>query len=108
MSQASRKFFDAAKQPPQEGIGAIEAAKEGILAIFPGMRGMGSEMANELKRLAVQGSAELAGALFNGHAYVPYGQGQTIDFTSNEGADTPPAPQRGEQEKEQERGGREM
>ncbi len=35
-----------------------------------------SEIAQELGRLGVQGSAELGSALFNGSAYVPYGQGQ--------------------------------
>ncbi len=35
-----------------------------------------SEIGQEIGRLGVQGSAELASALFNGSAYVPYGQGQ--------------------------------
>ena len=35
-----------------------------------------SEVGQELGRLAVQGQAELGSALFNGSAYVPYGQGQ--------------------------------
>ena len=35
-----------------------------------------SEIGQELGRLGVQGSAELGSALFNGNAYVPYGQGQ--------------------------------
>jgi hypothetical protein len=34
------------------------------------------EIGQELGRLGVQGSAELASALFNGNGYVPYGQGQ--------------------------------
>ena len=37
------------------------------------------EVGQELGRLGVQGSAELGSALFNGHAYVPYGQGQNRD-----------------------------
>lgn len=34
------------------------------------------EMGAELGRLGVQGQAEIAGALFNGSSYVPYGAGQ--------------------------------
>ena len=34
------------------------------------------EIGAELGRLGVQGQAELAGALFNGSSYVPYGAGQ--------------------------------
>ncbi len=37
------------------------------------------EIGQELGRLGVQGSAELGSALFNGTAYVPYGQGQNRD-----------------------------
>lgn len=35
-----------------------------------------SDVGAELGRLGVQGQAELASALFNGNAYVPYGEGQ--------------------------------
>lgn len=34
------------------------------------------EVGAELKRLGTQGSMELANALFNGSAFVPYGPGQ--------------------------------
>lgn len=34
------------------------------------------ELKEEGNRLMKQGAAELANALFNGNAYVPYGQGQ--------------------------------
>jgi hypothetical protein len=34
------------------------------------------EIGAEMRRLSVQGSAELASALFNGQGYVPYGVGQ--------------------------------
>ncbi len=34
------------------------------------------EIGAELGRLGVQGQAEIAGALFNGSSYVPYGAGQ--------------------------------
>ena len=56
------------------------------------------EMGSELHRLSVQGSMELASALFNGHAFVPYGPGQW------KGPEREGAPQ----EKQQERGGIEM
>jgi len=35
-----------------------------------------SDAGAELGRLGVQGQAELAGAIFNGNAFVPYGDGQ--------------------------------
>ena len=38
-----------------------------------------SEIGQELGRLGVQGRQELGSALFNGSAYVPYGQGQNRD-----------------------------
>lgn len=56
-----------------------------------------SEIGQELGRMGVQGQAELAGALFNGNAFVPYGEGQK-----------PPETPEAEQQKEQERGGMEM
>jgi hypothetical protein len=34
------------------------------------------EIGGELKRMGVQGQAELASALFTGQGYVPYGVGQ--------------------------------
>lgn len=54
-----------------------------------------SEIGTELGRLGLQGQAEMAGALFNGNAYVPYGDGQDVI-----------EPQR-EQQQEMERGGME-
>ncbi len=40
-----------------------------------------SEIGQELKRMGVQGQAELGSALFTGSGYVPYGQGQNRDGT---------------------------
>ena len=34
------------------------------------------EIGSELSRLGTQGSMEAASAIFNGHAFVPYGPGQ--------------------------------
>lgn len=60
-------------QPQQEG--------QGLFSQIVG--DMASDIGAELGRLGVQGQAELAGALFNGNAYVPYGAGQAyrIDDT---------------------------
>jgi hypothetical protein len=78
MSKQTRKFFENLKQAeqPAEQTGTIEAAREGLAAIFPGLKGFPTEVAAELKRLGVQDQMELASALFNGHAFVPYGPGQ--------------------------------
>lgn len=62
------------------------------------------EIGAELHRLGVQGSMETASALFNGHAFVPYGPGQWKD-AEREGSQQQEQPQ---QEQQQERGGREM
>lgn len=64
------------------------------------------EIGAELHRLGVQGSMETASALFNGHAFVPYGPGQWKD-AEREGS------QHGEQsqqepEQERQRGGMEI
>ena len=53
---------------------------------------------SELGRLGVQGQAEMAGALFNGSAYVPYGDGQR----NNAGQEAEQ-----QQQQERERGGME-
>jgi hypothetical protein len=44
--------------------------------MFPGFESLVPQVQGELERLATQGAAELAGALFNGSAFVPYGPGQ--------------------------------
>jgi hypothetical protein len=44
--------------------------------LFAGMKDFGSEVSAEAHRLGIQGSMELASALFNGRAFVPYGPGQ--------------------------------
>jgi hypothetical protein len=40
-----------------------------------------SGIGNETKRLGTQGAMELASALFNGQAFVPYGPGQQTPST---------------------------
>ena len=89
---ADRDFFDV--------------MKETLGAMAPGLKNLGAEVGVELERLGTQGQMELANALFNGSAFVPYGPGQytpslELDQASqqNEMAD---------QNLERERGGRDM
>ncbi|HZZ80788.1 MAG TPA: hypothetical protein VFE62_19960 [Gemmataceae bacterium] len=44
--------------------------------LFEGVKEAGAEIGAELGRLGTQGQMELANALFNGNAFVPYGPGQ--------------------------------
>lgn len=44
--------------------------------LFDRLSEIGPEVGAELKRLGTQGQMELANALFNGNAFVPYGPGQ--------------------------------
>lgn len=57
-----------------------ESAKqlfESIKAMAPGLKDVVHETGAEMKRLGIQGSAEIASALFaQTNAYVPYGRGQ--------------------------------
>ena len=69
MSQeAFRKIMEAP-------AAAIEATKEGIQASLTLSNILG-DIGSELKRLGIQGQIELANAMFNGSAFVPYGPGQ--------------------------------
>lgn len=62
MSETAQKLFDG-----------LRALKDGVQA---GMQKGMAEVGAEAGRLGTQGSMELASALFNGHAFVPYGPGQ--------------------------------
>ena len=74
MSELARKLF--------EGLG--DAAK----AMAPGLEDAIPEAKAELGRLGTQGAMELASALFNGSAFVPYGPGQyTPSPAQEQGAD---------------------
>lgn len=44
--------------------------------LFAGLKNMVPDIKAELGRMGTQGSMELASALFNGDAFVPYGPGQ--------------------------------
>ncbi len=61
---------------------------ETIQKVAPGLSNAIPEIGAELKRLAVQGQMEAASAIFNGHAFVPYGPGQRA--TEAEKAIEPP------------------
>lgn len=65
MSEIAKMLFDS-----------LQAAKEGIQAVAPGLKDFGQETGAELSRLGTQGAMELSSALFSGHAFVPYGPGQ--------------------------------
>jgi hypothetical protein len=81
---------------------ALHTAQARVAAVVP-------EAGAEMKRLGVQGQMELANALFNGNAFVPYGPGQYTPAPEQTAAPEnaqpehpPPAP-----DHQQERGGME-
>jgi hypothetical protein len=63
---------------------------ETVTQVLPGLSlsKMADDIGAEAKRLGVQGQMEAASALYNGHAFVPYGPGQRI--TEAERAIEPP------------------
>ncbi len=63
--------------------------------LFDGLKTAGAEILAEGGRLGTQGSMELASALFNGSAFVPYGPGQYTPAVE---------PQQPEQQPEQDHG----
>ena len=84
----------------------FEVMKEAISAIAPGLENIGPEVGAELSRLGTQGQMEIANALFNGSAFVPYGPGQYTPMPElNQGVQEQGVEQ---PEQQQERGGREM
>ena len=105
----SKERFAEIMKPP-EPMGAIEAVTQGIQAIAPGLSlsNILSDIGSELGRLGVQGQMEMASALFNGNAFVPYGPGQytpTPDQSPDHGL---PIEAMKQPEIEQSRGGMEM
>jgi len=58
----------------KEEIGALEAAKEGIQAIAPGLSlsKILSDITHELKEQAKQGCHEISSAIWTGNPYVQY------------------------------------
>lgn len=103
MAKNIREVFGQDKAGEQK-IGAVEAVKEGIQAVAPGLslREIFSDIKSELKDQLAHGSHELAAALFNGSPFVMYGRGGRDDNEPQHGS---PEVQ---QEQERDRGGREM
>lgn len=58
--------------------------------LFKGLKNFVPEVSAELSRLGTQGSMELASALFNGSAFVPYGPGQYTPTPEIENANQGP------------------
>ena len=101
MAKNIREVFGQVKAGDQQ-IGAVEAIKEGIQAVAPGLslREIFSDIKAEMKDQLAHGSHELAAALFNGSPFVMYARG---------GRDDEPQPGSPEvQQQERDRGGREM
>jgi hypothetical protein len=74
----------------------LNAVKDGLQSgIQEGAARALTEIGAEAKRLGAQGSMELASALFNEHAFVPYGPGQYTE--------TPEQQQQPEQDRGMER-----
>ena len=101
MAKNIREVFGQVKAGDQQ-IGALEAVKEGIQAVAPGLslREIFSDIKAELKDQLAHGAHELAAALFNGAPFVMYGRGGRDD-----------TPQHGSpevQQQERDRGGREL
>jgi hypothetical protein len=112
LSKKTREFFEQLKAGGEQSMGAIEAVKEGIQAVAPGLSlsNILSDIGAELGRLGVQGQMEMASALFNGNAFVPYGPGQytpTQEQAPHHGLPIE-AMKQPEVQQEQSRGGREM
>ncbi len=88
-----------------KSMGPVEAAREGVRAIAPGLSlsGILADVGAELKQQAAAGAHELAAALFNGSGFVMYPRagkdGQRVEDPQH----GPP-----DMQKQQEHGGREM
>lgn len=54
----------------------MDAIKDALDVMAPGLKNFGQEVVGELSRLKTQGDMELASAIFGGSAFVPYGPGQ--------------------------------
>ena len=104
MSKTLREVFSQVK-PGEQQIGAMEAAKEGIQAVAPGLslREIFSDIKAEMKDQLAHGSHELAAALFNGSPFVMYGRGGHDDGPQHGLPET-----QQEMKQERDRGGVEM
>ncbi len=104
MSKTLREVFAQVK-PGEQQVGAMEAAKEGIQAVAPGLslREIFSDIKAEMKDQLAHGSHELAAALFNGSPFVMYGRGGHDDGPQHGLPET-----QQEMQKERDRGALEM
>jgi hypothetical protein len=102
MAKNVREVFGQVKAGDQQ-IGAMEAVKEGIQAVAPGLslREIFSDIKAEMKDQLAHGSHELAAALFNGSPFVMYARGGRDDNEPQPGS-------REVQQQERDRGGREL
>ena len=100
MSKEAREFFAQLKESQQ--VGAMEAVKEGIQAVAPGLSlsKILGDVIHEGKEQLKHGSHELASALFTGNAYVQYARKENSKDEPEHGLP--------EQQQEQSRGGREL
>jgi hypothetical protein len=73
MSEIAKRLFEGAR-----------AITETAIAIAPGLKNIGPDLVAEGKREGTQMAMELAGALFNGNAFVPYGPGQYTPSVEHE------------------------
>lgn len=101
MSKEMREFLEQAKAGDR-AMGPIEAMREGIQAIAPGLSlsKILGDIGSELKQQAAHGAHEMAAALFNGNPFVMYPRQQ--------GRDDAPNHAQPEAQQEQSRGGMEM
>ena len=103
MAKNIREVFGQAKAGDQQ-IGAVEAVKEGIQAVAPGLslREIFSDIKAEMKdQLVAWVLHEAAAALFNGSPFVMYARGGRDDNEPQPGSPEV-------QQQERDRGGREL
>jgi hypothetical protein len=101
MAKNIREVFGQDKAGERK-IGAVEAVKEGIQAVAPGLslREIFSDIKAELKDQLAHGAHELSSMLFTGNSYVQYARHGRDDQPQQ---DVPEV-----QQQERDRGGREM
>lgn len=76
MSKTLREVFSQVK-PGEQQVGAMEAAKEGIQAVAPGLSlaKVFGDITAEIENQVEHGSHEVAAMLYTGSPFVMYGRG---------------------------------
>ncbi len=97
---ANELFGQEQSQGQEQSRGLFGAIKDAVLSIMPGLKDAPQEIGDELKRLGVQGQMEMASALFNGNAFVPYGPGQYAKTSLGHGQEA----ERGGMDSQEQRG----